>query len=137
MIPKATEVFDHALDKKPLPGTLNVITPDLQTRFMPDLASFEGQAAAIAEVIPPDTSLIVVHSLSSLVRGDARENDAESWSAVAEWALQQRVMGRSVLFDHHAGKSGAQRGTSKREDLLDTVLALRPVLDHKPNIGEV
>jgi len=30
---------------------------------------------------------------------------------------------------HHAGKSGAQRGTSKREDILDVVLSLRKPLD--------
>ena len=31
----------------------------------------------------------------------------------------------SVLFVHHAGTNGRQRGTSRREDVLDTVIALR------------
>lgn len=31
---------------------------------------------------------------------------------------------------HHAGKSGAQRGTSRREDLLDTVIALQHPSDY-------
>ncbi|HLI30353.1 MAG TPA: AAA family ATPase [Terriglobia bacterium] len=121
-------------EKEPLPGMLNIITPDLQKALMPDLATVGGQAA-LAAVTPADTRLIIVDSLSSLVRGEARENDAESWQPVADWALSQRVAGRSVLFLHHAGKSGSQRGTSKREDLLDSVLALKPVADHSPHSG--
>jgi putative DNA primase/helicase len=41
----------------------------------------------------------------------------------------------SVLFDHHAGKAGTQRGTSRREDILDTVLALRHPDDYNPADG--
>ena len=48
------------------------------------------------------------------------------------WALKQHSAGRSVLFVHHAGKTGAQRGTSKREDVLDTVIALRRPGDYTP-----
>jgi hypothetical protein len=124
----------RASEREPEPGMLNIITPDLQEGFMPDLATIGGQAA-LNEVIPADTKLVIVDSLSSLVRGEGRENDAESWLPVAEWALAQRVAGRSVLFLHHAGKGGAQRGTSKREDLLDTTLALRPPGDHQPHKG--
>jgi hypothetical protein len=119
---------------EPAPGMLHILTPDLQRRFMPDLATLNGQAS-LAEVIPADTALIIVDSLSSLVRGEFRENDSESWNPVAEWALAQRVAGRSILFLHHAGKSGSQRGTSKREDLLDSVLMLKPVADHGPHVG--
>lgn len=35
-----------------------------------------------------------------------------------------RKRGKSILFVHHANKSGHQRGTSKREDALDTVIKL-------------
>ncbi len=44
-------------------------------------------------------------------------------------------MGRSVLFVHHAGKGGQQRGTSKREDLLDTVIALKRPGDYRAEQG--
>ena len=68
-------------------------------------------------------------------KGRARENDAESWVSVSEWALRQRQLGRSVLFIHHSGKDGQQRGTSKREDLLDVVIALRRPADYDPADG--
>jgi putative DNA primase/helicase len=41
----------------------------------------------------------------------------------------------STIFVHHAGKSGQQRGTSKREDLLDFVLELRRPSNHSVEEG--
>jgi RecA-family ATPase len=119
-------------EREPQPEMFNILTPDLQKGFMPDLATIGGQAA-LAEVMPADTGLIIVDSLSSLMRGEARENDAESWQPIAAWALAQRVAGRSVLFLHHDNRRGEQRGTSKKEDALDTVLALRPPADYQAN----
>ena len=121
-------------EREPEPGMLNIITPDLQKRSMPDLATVGG-LAALEEIIPSDTRLIILDSISSLVRGEGHENDGESWQCVSEWAIAQRVAGRSVLFLHHSGKTGAQRGTSRREDFLDTVLALKATTDHNPNTG--
>ena len=54
-----------------------------------------------------------------------------------EWALRQRAVGRSVLFVHHAGKGGQQRGTSRREDVLDTVITLKRPVDYLPDQGAV
>jgi putative DNA primase/helicase len=39
------------------------------------------------------------------------------------------------LFIHHSGKGGSQRGTSKREDILDTVISLRHTQDYEPSQG--
>jgi len=64
-----------------------------------------------------------------------KENDADAWIPVQEWALRMRASGRSVLFIHHAGKGGNQRGTSKREDVLDTVIALQKSEDYNPRDG--
>ena len=102
---------------------LDFATPDLQKGGMPDLASFEGQSA-IDACVRDDHALIVVDNLSSLCRA-GKENEAESWLTVQTWALRHRAAGRSILFVHHSGKSGLQRGTSRREDVLDTVIQLR------------
>lgn len=45
--------------------------------------------------------------------------------------------GKSVLFIHHSGKGGQQRGSSRREDVLDTVIALRRPADYDPKNGAV
>jgi len=49
--------------------------------------------------------------------------------------LRHRRQGRAVILLHHAGKGGAQRGTSKREDVLDTVISLRHPADYSPEEG--
>jgi hypothetical protein len=49
--------------------------------------------------------------------------------------LRLRREGKSVLFIHHAGKSGGQRGTSKKEDILNTVIALRRPPDYEASQG--
>ena len=109
---------------EPDPELFRIITPDLQNTCVPDLATEEGQRL-IEEQILPSTDLIILDNLSCLVRRAGRENDAESWLSVQEWALRLRARGKSILFIHHSGKNGAQRGTSKREDVLDTVISLR------------
>lgn len=114
-------------------GYLQIMTPDVQPfGMLPNLYDREGQRAIDAVI--GEAQVIIVDNLSCLVRG-GKENEGESWQPVAEWALRMRSAGRSVIFIHHAGKGGQQRGTSKREDLLDTVIALRRPSDYTPDQG--
>jgi helix-turn-helix resolvase-like protein len=64
-----------------------------------------------------------------------KENDADAWTPVQNWALQLRRAGKSVILIHHAGKSGRQRGTSRKEDVLDTIIGLRRPPDYSPDQG--
>lgn len=114
-------------------AALDFVTPDLQKGAMPDLADIEGQAA-IDACVRDDHSLIVVDNLSSLCRA-GKENEAESWLTVQTWALRHRAAGRSILFVHHSGKNGLQRGTSRREDVLDTVIQLRQPVSYEISDG--
>lgn len=119
-------------DSEPGPNMLRLITPDLQNRPMPDLATAEGQ-----RILAPSldgVALVVLDNLSALCR-DGNENEGEGWLPVQEWALGLRRRGVSVLFVHHAGKNKAQRGTSRREDLLDTVITLKHPADYQASEG--
>jgi putative DNA primase/helicase len=78
--------------------------------------------------------LLMLDNLSSLT-SVIRDNDAESWNPIQAWLLRLRRRGISVLIIHHAGKDGAQRGTSRREDVLDTVISLRRPTDYVPSEG--
>jgi hypothetical protein len=112
---------------------LRIVTPDAQPfGIVPNLYSLEGQSAINAVI--GDAQVIIVDNISCLVRG-GKENEGESWQPVAEWELLQRAAGRSVVFIHHGGKSGSQRGTSKREDLLDVVIKLARPADYTPSEG--
>lgn len=116
----------------PSPDYLRIITPDMQDVAMPDLSTPEGQILVEREIA--EAELLVLDNLSALCRS-GKENEGESWLPVQEWLLRLRQQRRSVLLVHHAGKSGAQRGTSRREDLLDTVIALQHPSDYVASEG--
>ena len=60
---------------------------------------------------------------------------SDAWVPMQNWLLQLRRQGVAVLLIHHAGTNGRQRGTSRREDALDTVIALRRPDDYSPEQG--
>ena len=115
---------------EPPPRFLTIISSQRQAGPMPDLASAFGQSL-LDRAIEPDTALIIIDNLSCLLRS-GRENEAESWIPFQDWLLEQKRLKRAVVFIHHAGKSGLQRGTSKREDILDEVIGLKalPETEH-------
>jgi putative DNA primase/helicase len=114
------------------PSNFRIITQDLQPNGIPDLATKEGQE--IVESVLGDAELLILDNLSCLVRR-VQENESDSWLPIQEWLLKLRRKGISVLFIHHAGKSGIQRGTSRREDVLDAVIALRHPPSYKHEEG--
>jgi putative DNA primase/helicase len=124
--------LDAAEPTLPDPSYLKIITPDLQRSNMPDLSTLHGQR--VVENRLEGGELLVLDNLSCLCR-TGKESEGESWLPVQDWALRLRQQGTSVLFIHHAGKGGQQRGTSRREDLLDTVIALRQPEDYSPTEG--
>lgn len=127
----------HCPDVEPEPGFLRIYTPDLtpDDRALPDLSTFEGQDL-IDQMIEPDTELVIVDNLSAWARS-GRENEAESWAPIADWLLALRRRGIAVIIIHHGGKNGQQRGTSKKEDLLDAVIGLSRPKDYDPRQGAV
>ena len=65
------------------------------------------------------------------------EHDNSEQDTLLQWMGLNRHMRRSILLVHHAGKSGDQRGASRREDMLDTEIKLEeinqrnfPLLEH-------
>ena len=99
---------------------------------MPDLSLPEAQS--LYAPLIADRDLVIVDNLSTICRS-VKENEADSWVPVQNWALKLRRQGKSVLFIHHGGKSGQQRGSSRKEDVLDTVIALRRPPDYSADQG--
>ena len=77
---------------------------------------------------------IILYNLSTLTRS-GRWNEAESWQTMQSSLVALRWAGKSVILVHHAGKSGQQRGTSKREDVLDTIVEVRRPQDYVASQG--
>jgi len=109
-----------------------ILISDLSDVGLPDLATPEGQVWFDGRV--GDAEVLMADNISTLVRS-GKENEAEGWLPVQNWTLSHRRAGRAVVLLHHAGKGGAQRGTSRREDVLDTVISLRRPADYSPEQG--
>ncbi len=114
------------------PDYFTLLTPDMQDMGMPDISTKEGQAEI--EPFIENVEVIIVDNISTLAR-TGKENEAEGWLPIQGWALEMRSRGKSVLFVHHAGKGGQQRGTSRREDVLDLVLELRHPHEYQSDQG--
>lgn len=96
-----------------------------------NLGSIEGQKALEEHLTGID--LLIIDNLSTLT--SVSENGSDAWLPIQNWLLRLRRMGLAVLLIHHAGLNGRQRGTSRREDALDTVIALRHPEDYSPDQG--
>jgi hypothetical protein len=132
-VQKRTAMILDAMEGNSLgPRQFTIITPDEQQRAMPDLGTRQGQNLIEAHLEGID--LLILDNLSAL-RRCGNENEGEAWLPVQEWMLSLRRRGLSVLFLHHAGKNRSQRGTSRREDLLDTVINLKHPIDYNPSEG--
>ena len=77
---------------------------------------------------------MIVDNLSTLCPS-LKENNADSWVPVQEWVLSLRRANKSAVLIHHGGKGGTQRGTSRKEDVMDTVIALRRPPDYSATEG--
>lgn len=127
-----SEIVKNNLTEPPSGDFVRILAADICEFGLPDLSTTDGQAKI--EPLIGDAELIVVDNLSTLARS-GKENESESWGLMQEWALRQRRAGRSVLFIHHAGKGGEQRGTSRREDVMDSVIKLSLPSDYSPVDG--
>jgi len=104
---------------------LHIFTPDLQSLDeMPNLSTPKGQAFVDEMIEASGAKLVVIDNISTFMRS-GNENDAESWSLVQPWLIKHRKYKRAVLLVHHANKEGKQRGTHKKEDVLDVVIQLK------------
>jgi AAA domain/DnaB-like helicase N terminal domain len=98
------------------------ITPDLQPKFPPRINTKEGRLR-IEEHLQ-EGCLQVLDNLSTLCPG-GDEEESEDWAAIQEWILYLRRKKIATAVVHHAGKSGAQLGTSKKEHQLSSNLRLK------------
>lgn len=112
---------------------LTIAAADDQELGLPDLSNAEAQRTYFAPLVA-NADLIIADNLGTLCRS-IKENEADTWLPMQDWALSLRRQKKSVLIFHHAGKNGAQRGTSKKEDILDTVISLRKPPDYSPADG--
>jgi putative DNA primase/helicase len=115
----------------PPPPSLRLWLAAEQRGSLLDLATENGILRLMAGW--GDVDLVVVDSLSSLA--GISQDDPEGWTLTRRFLAHQRNVGRAVLLVHHANRDGALRGTSRRLDMMDLVMALRRPRDWQPADG--
>ncbi|MDH5548081.1 MAG: AAA family ATPase [Gammaproteobacteria bacterium] len=117
-----------------IPERLRIMTPDLQPKGRPHFNLYSTTDQELLEPFLEGCDLLIIDNLATIASG-GKLNDAESWRPVQDWILGKRAAGLSILFIHHSGKNGGQRGTSAKEDVLDTVIGLKRPGDYSPSEG--
>jgi AAA domain len=97
---------------------------------IPDLSDpNDERGRKLVEAALGDADVLVMDNLSTLCHTGV-ENDADSWATMQQWLVSLRRADKTVLIVHHTGKPkgksgrGEQRGTSKREDILNASILL-------------
>lgn len=115
---------------------LTLYTPDCQDLdYIPDLGTENGRDEINELIEATSPKVIFIDNISTFDR-TGNENEAESWSPIQAWAIQHRKAGRSLIFIHHANKEGKQRGSHKKEDVMDAVIRLKRPDDHIQGEGD-
>ena len=113
-------------------GYFKLITPDLQKKFPPRINTKEGRARI--EDHCTEGGLLVLDNIVTLCPG-GDEKESEDWAVIQEWILYLRRKRIATFLVQHAGKSGDQIGTSKKEIQLSCNLKLRTASDYTPEDG--
>lgn len=78
--------------------------------------------------------VFVIDNLASLA-SNIDENSKKDYDPINQWLLDLRFSGITSVVLHHANKNFSQRGTSSREDALDTSIILKSPFDYVPENG--
>ncbi len=82
----------------------------------------------------PEIRVVIFDNISTLFAG-IDEDRKRDWESIAAWLIRLRHRGLATVLIHHSGKGGQQRGTSGREDSLDTVIQLDRPVGYDPRQG--
>jgi putative DNA primase/helicase len=99
-----------------------------------NLLDSKWQKAMMQYLLDNNIKLWVADNIGSLAPG-INENVKEDYDPINQWLLDLRFSGISTILLHHTGKEGDQRGTSAREDNIDTSIILKQPGDYTAEDG--
>lgn len=79
--------------------------------------------------------IVVIDNLCGAIRPEGKQSEQDAWLEFLPFLVRWRTRGKSVLLVHHAGKSGAQLGSSMKEQPLNTKIVLRRPFDYRAQDG--
>ncbi len=96
---------------------------EIQTHCL-NIGEAEDRQRLTDVIVRRGYKVLILDNLSSLASG-VDENKGMDYEPIAHWLLELRRRKITVIVVHHAGRSGAMRGHSKREDACAWILELR------------
>lgn len=96
---------------------------DFQKRWRPKINSPRDRRIIEERLFAGGYEVLILDNLSTLWP-TSQEGEGERTATLTEWFLDLNQRGISVIYLHHAGKGGEQRGGSEKEDMLDFVMKL-------------
>ena len=123
----------EGLRQLPDEGMLGVMCKDFQRAWRPSIATPRNRRIIEDRLFQGGYKLLVLDNISTLWPG-SNEDETDQWATLTNWFVDLTQEGISVIFCEHAGKSGLDRGTSKKQDIVDSVLRLKRY-DHWKDAG--
>jgi len=117
--------------KVPTDEQLGLMCMDFQKGWRPKLSSARDRKYIEDKLIGDGYEGIWFDNLSTLWPA-SQDAEGERDAILADWYTDLNQRGIWVIWLHHAGKSGLQRGGSEKEDMLSFVIRLRRPSNYKP-----
>lgn len=105
------------------PENFGTMCKDFQKRWRPKINSPRDRRIIEERLFGGGYEVLILDNLSTLWP-TSQEGEGERTATLTEWFLDLNQRRISVIYLHHAGKGGEQRGGSEKEDMLDFVLKL-------------
>jgi replicative DNA helicase len=115
----------------PTDQQLGLMCMDFQKNWRPKLSSARDRKYIEDKLIGDGYEGIWFDNLSTLWPA-SQDAEGERDAILADWYTDLNQRGIWVIWLHHAGKSGLQRGGSEKEDMLSFVMRLRRPSNYKP-----
>lgn len=136
---RAKAIMHGTSARPPNKGYLRLLSADRQENGLPDMAGEDGKFQQLVENTlgignEEQMDVLILDNLSALIQTGSESSD-ELWNAIQIWLLKLRRAGITVIFLHHSGKGGKQRGTSKREDQIDVCINIRKPKGYRQSDG--
>jgi len=108
-----------------IPENLEIITPEnMPFSVVPKICQPNTQAWIDKLIQEHQFDVVFFDNLSTLSTID--ENIGHEWNIIQDWFIRIRSYGCAIVLVHHTGNAtDRQRGSKKREDILDTVILLK------------
>lgn len=118
--------IDGSAEFEAVGGAIHVVScDDFENRTIPNLSDPEYHEYW-AKLMEPYEVIVLDNLLNCARRMSGRDDDDSVWRRVASFLKPLRAKGKAIVLLHHTGKSGAQLGTSIKENDVDTIIMLTP-----------